>query len=433
MARKNKFVARREREEKQAALIRNIMIGIVVVVLLLMGYGYLDQTVFQNQKAVATVNDEKITIAQYQARVRLDRDNLIRQYVQYAQYAQFGLDVEGQFQQVEARFTDPVAIGKGSLDTIVNELIYKSEAVKLGITVSDEEVEKELRSALGYFPDGTPTAAPSATPVVFETSTLSAEQLALVTITPTPTDAPTSTPAPATATPTEAAEEPTQEAIPTVAVEPPPEATATPYTLEGFQQAYEETLPQYKEMGYSEEDFRALFEAQLYFNKLYDEITGDVPHESEYIWARHILLEDPTLAAIARERLLAGEDFGVVAAEASTDPSAAFNAGDLGWFTEGMMVEPFSNAAYALELGEISEPVETDFGFHIIQLLGRESRPLDATAYQRAQDVAFQTWLETTREDYTIEYFDDLWQSNTPTDPDLQQTLAELFGAQQPQ
>ncbi len=388
MASKNKFVARKEREEKQAALIRNISIGIVVVVLLLIGYGYLDQTVIQKQKAVATVNEEKITISEFQARVRLERDNLIRTYLDYAQYAQIGMDVEGQLQQIEANLGQPLQIGQNVLDTMINERIYKAEAEKLGITVSEVEVEEELQSALKYFPDGTPTSAPSATPVVFETSTLSPEQLKLVTVTPTATEAPTSTPAPATATPVEEEAEPTEEAIPTVV--PPPTLTATPYTLEGYQQAYKDTLPIYEEFGFTEESFRFLFESQLYYAKLYDEITADTPHEGEYIWARHILLEDATAAAIVRERLLAGEDFGTVAAEASTDPSAAYNAGDLGWFTKGMMVEPFSDAAFALELGEISEVVQTDFGFHVIQLLGRENRPLDEDAYQRSRDIAFQ-------------------------------------------
>ncbi|MCP4140526.1 MAG: hypothetical protein GY755_09595 [Chloroflexi bacterium] len=428
MASKNKFVARKEREEKQAALIRNIAIGVVIAVLLLIGYGYLDQTVIQKQKAVASVNEEKITISEFQARVRLDRENLINQYLQYAQFSQYGMDFEAQLQQIEANLAQPLQVGQNVLDTMINELIYKAEADKRGITVSEEDVEKELQAFLNYFPDGTPVPAPSATPVVFETSTLSPEQLELVTVTPTATEAPTSTPAPATATPEAEAEVSTEEAIPTVV--PPPTLTATPYTLEGYQQAYEETLPFYEEFGMTEESFRSLFEARLFYTKLYEEITADTPHESEYIWARHILVEDGTVAALIRERLLAGEDFAVVAAEASTDPSAAFNAGDLGWFTEGMMVAPFSDAAFALELGEISEVVQSDFGFHVIQLLGRENRPLDADAYQRSRDIAFQKWLEGTRAEYTIDTFDNLWLELVPSDPDLAETLAEIYGAQ---
>jgi len=424
---KNKFVARREREEKQAALIRNIAIGIVVIVLLLIGYGYIDQTFIQQQKAVATVNDEKITITQFQARVRLDRENLINQYLQYAQMAQnFGLDVSAQIQPIEARLSQPMLIGQDILETMINELIYRQEVDNYGITVSAEDIENELQASLDYFPEGTPVPPPTATPFVLEYSTLSPEQLKLVTITPTPTEAPTSTPTP---TATQAEEvEPTEEAAPTAV--PVPTLTAAPYTLEGYQQAYQDTLPFYAEFGLTEEDFRFLFESRLYYVKLYDEITADISHESEYIWARHILLEDPTVAALIREQLLAGEDFTVIAGEASIDPSAEFNGGDLDWFTEEMMVKPFADAAFALEIGEISEVVQTDFGFHVIQLLGRENRPLDENAYQRARDIAFQEWLAQTREGYKIETFDDIWLEAVPTEPDLQQTLAELYGGQ---
>ena len=419
---KNKFVARREREDKQATLIRNIAIGIVIAIVLLIGYGYIDQTFIQEQRAVATVNDEKITISQFQARVRLDRDNLINQYLQYGQLAQYGMDVEAQLQPIEARLSQPIQIGQDVLETMINELIYRQEAKNNDVTVSVEEIEDELQAFLGYFPKGTPVAPPTATPFVLEYSTLSPEQLKLVTITPTPTEAPTSTPAP-TATQVEEAE-----AAPTAV--PVPTLTATPYTLEGYQQAYQETLPFYTEYGLTEEGFRFLFESRLYYVKLYDKVTADTSHENEYIWARHILLEDPTAAALIHERLLAGEDFSMVATEASVDPSAAFNSGDLGWFTSGMMVKPFADAAFALEeIGEISEVIETDFGFHVIQLLGREDRPLDEATYQRARDIAFQEWLAQTREEYEIETFD-IWQSSVPTDPDLQQTLAEIYGGQ---
>lgn len=426
-----KHVARKEREEKQAALIRNIAIGIVVVVILLIGYGYLDQTIIQNQREVAIVNDEKITISQFQARVRLDRENLINQYIQYAQLAQqFGMDVAAQVQPIEARLNQPLLLGQNVLDTMVNELLYRQEATNQGITVSEEEIEKELQAFLNYFPDGTPTPAPTATQFVVANSTFSPEQLKLVTLTPTPTKAPTSTPgADPTATP--AAEvEPTEEeaAAPTPVLVPT--LTATPYTFDGYQQTYQDTLPIYTDMGLTEEDFRFLFESRLYYVKLYDVVTADVAHEGEYIWARHILLEESTLATIVRERLLAGEDFSVVAAEASIDPSAATNNGDLGWFTTGMMVEPFGATAFALEIGEISEVVQTDFGYHVIQLLGRENRPLDQNTYQGSRDLAFQEWLAQLREESNIEIFD-IWQENVPNEPDLEQTLAEIYSNQQ--
>lgn len=73
----------------------------------------------------------------------------------------------------------------------------------------------------------------------------------------------------------------------------------------------------------------------------------------------------------ARQRILNGEEFEKVAREVSEDPSAAQNGGYLGYFTALQMVYPFENAAYNLKVGEISEPVRSDFGFHIIKLINR--------------------------------------------------------------
>jgi hypothetical protein len=96
--------------------------------------------------------------------------------------------------------------------------------------------------------------------------------------------------------------------------------------------------------------------------------------------ARHILLQIPQGAAPAQEdsvralaeslraRLLAGEDFAGLAMEYSQDPGSGANGGDLGSFGRGDMVPPFEEAAFALEVGEVSEVVETSYGLHLIQV-----------------------------------------------------------------
>ena len=430
MTKKNKFVARKEREEKQAALIRNFAIGVVLVVVLLIGYGYIDQNFIQKTKPVATVGDEKITITQFQARVRLERRSLINQYIQYAQMGeQFGMDVSQQLQPMEFRLSNPMVIGQDILDTMINELIYRREGQKMGITVSSADIESEMQSAMGYYPDGSPTPAPTAEPFVAqENPTLSSEQLAIITVTPVPTTEPTSTPLPTEEVSVE--EDEASEAIPTVP--PIPTLTATPYTEDGYESVYQETLSMYTDIGLTEADYRFLFESQLYFDALYEEITADVSDTGVQIWARHILVPDAALAAVVFERLDAGEDFGALAAELSSDPSAEGNAGDLGWFGRGMMVPEFEDAAFAIaEIGDISEAVQTQFGFHIIQLLGREERPLDSQFLSRAKDEVFQAWVLEIRENYDIVTYDEFWQASVPTDPDLQQTLTELFGAPQ--
>lgn len=89
--------------------------------------------------------------------------------------------------------------------------------------------------------------------------------------------------------------------------------------------------------------------------------------ETEYN-ASHLLVETREEAAAAKARIDAGEDFADVAKEVSTGPSGP-NGGNLGWFSAGQMVTPFEDAVTSMSIGDLSDPVETQFGFHVITLL----------------------------------------------------------------
>ena len=96
-------------------------------------------------------------------------------------------------------------------------------------------------------------------------------------------------------------------------------------------------------------------------------------------------------AELARQRALAGEDFETLAREVSEDPSVSNNGGYLGYFTAMQMIRPFEDAAYALQPGEVSEPVRTDFGFHVIKVTGRRpdiGRVLAAHIFKRVPQDA---------------------------------------------
>ena len=107
--------------------------------------------------------------------------------------------------------------------------------------------------------------------------------------------------------------------------------------------------------------------------KVYDEAVKQVKNEEE-VHARHILVptEDEAKAILAQ--LKGGADFAALAKEKSKDPGAA-EGGDLGYFTKEQMVPEFAEVAFKLGKGQLSDPVKTQFGWHIIKVEDKRTRP----------------------------------------------------------
>ncbi|HWU18717.1 MAG TPA: peptidylprolyl isomerase [Devosia sp.] len=126
----------------------------------------------------------------------------------------------------------------------------------------------------------------------------------------------------------------------------------------------------------------------------YDKLVADFKPQEE-IRASHILVATEEEAKAIKAELDGGADFATIAKEKSIDPGAA-NGGDLGFFGKGMMVAPFEQAAYALtEIGQVSEPVQSQFGWHIIKLEEkRESTPptFEQVAGQLQQQLLMTTF-----------------------------------------
>ncbi len=138
---------------------------------------------------------------------------------------------------------------------------------------------------------------------------------------------------------------------------------------------------------------RQLRESALEFDTVISDAELEALYEDELpgaqVRARHILLNfdqrnetsrdsAQALAASLRDRVVAGESFAELAEEYSKDPASAANGGDLGFFTRTDMVPPFADAAFALAPGEVSEPVETIYGLHLIRTEERRVTPLDS-------------------------------------------------------
>jgi peptidyl-prolyl cis-trans isomerase C len=120
-------------------------------------------------------------------------------------------------------------------------------------------------------------------------------------------------------------------------------------------------------------------------HKTYDEAIKSMPPEEE-VHARHILVraqqgdekasdEAKKKIEVVIARLKKGEDFASIATEVTEDPSGKANGGDLGWFTKEQMVPEFSDTAFALKPGDISAPVHTQFGWHVVKTEEKRTKP----------------------------------------------------------
>ena len=92
---------------------------------------------------------------------------------------------------------------------------------------------------------------------------------------------------------------------------------------------------------------------------------------TEYVKASHLLVKTEDEALKIKEEITHGKDFAVAAKEVSLCPSGQ-NGGDLGYFTKGQMVKEFEDAAFSMEIGEVSNPIKTQFGYHLIYLTDKK-------------------------------------------------------------
>lgn len=136
---------------------------------------------------------------------------------------------------------------------------------------------------------------------------------------------------------------------------------------------------------------------------------------AEQVKASHILVEDEATAKKVKDKLAGGEDFSALAKEYSTDTTTKEQGGDLGFFGKGEMVAEFEEAAFSLKPNEISEPVKTEYGYHIIKLVekqeAKEANYEESKSEIKEQLISekmqteYATWLEEKKGEYEIENF----------------------------
>lgn len=378
-SRKEQAMTRVERERaRRLTIIVGVVLGIAAVVLI---GGLLYQLVFVPNSSVARVNDTSISVRDLDKESRFVQLQTISQLDQLIQLQQsFGSSDTGgffssQISQLQNELFSNEGLANRVMESMIDSELIRQLAAERGITAPEAEVQTRLESFI----------ATQQGMVTVPDATATAEALALAT--PTPTLAPSPTPTVTLTTPVT----PT-EVLPT--------PTVHVQTAEEFSTGLDQVLTNIASgSGLSAEDVRKIYVSsitgQILREQLTEQLGDEMPLSGEQVHARHILISVPPEAspeddalALAKaisitQQLNAGADFAALAAEFSDDTSNAASGGDLGFFGKGQMVQEFEDAAFGLGIDEISDPVRTQFGYHIIQVL--ETNP---------GNPDFTSWLE---------------------------------------
>lgn len=380
-SRKEAAMTKRERERaRRLTIIVGVVVGIALVVL---AAGLLYQSVVLPRTAVAKVNDQSISTNDLWKLTRFDQFQRINQLQNLLQF-QDQIDPGGQqgfftsqIQQLQSELINQEGSTNRVLEQMIDTELVRQLAAANNVTVSEAEVQAQLESLVAS-QQGAVTA-PEAT--------ATAEALALATPTPSPTPSPTPTTTVAST-------------LTTPIVTPEPTPTVHVQTADEFTTGLDQLLNNVSQgANISVADARKLYvelvTTQLLSNKLTEQLGEQMPLTGEQVRARHILISvaadateaDKQLAlgkAISiTQRLRSGEDFATLAQQYSDDTGSGQQGGDLGFFGRGQMVPEFEEVAFTQPIGEISDPVLSQFGYHIIEVLE-----------QQPGSPSFDAWLQ---------------------------------------
>lgn len=410
---------------RQLVLLVISIVSIALVLILAIGAYY--QYVHLPRQTVATVDGESITRSDYWDYRQYELLNQISQYQQFAQmlegeqgqqYLQLAAEADQEFRNVENATIDPMTV-----DEMITNTILMDALDEFGLEITDEEIDQrvvEFYTGMSIAEDEPgPTADPTAEAWATATAEaqeaeFEAEQEALEDAEADDngeTDDAESNDVESTddeASDDEEAEADVDDAD--ADVEPTPEPEPTPAeaeireTAEANQGDHQEFL--LDRAGISHEDFVEMFLLpDIARAKIQDHLAEDVATREEQVEASHILVATQDAAQVLYEQLTEdGADFAELAEAQSTDTQTAPNGGELGWFPRGVMVDEFDEVVFDLEVEEISEPFQSDFGWHVVLVTDRDDdRPIELQLLQQRRSQAFTDWLEERREAADIE------------------------------
>ena len=197
-----------------------------------------------------------------------------------------------------------------------------------------------------------------------------------------------------------------------------------------------------KQQGMTQQDLRDLMKEQIIVKSAIDQnIKVTDAQLADYLAKNHALLDQPKqvrarhilvatlpIALLVETRLKSGGDFAALAKQYSSDPGTKDKGGELGFFTQGAMVKEFSDAAFAMKPGQISQPVHSPYGYHIIQL--EEIKPAQIATLANSKQKIKDQMLSSQEQTQTPEFLDKLKSGANVTINDPR--FSDLFPSPQP-
>ena len=467
--RRKEYKSRAERDRMWERRIVAAAIALLVVSVAVLGGAILYEKVITPRQAITTVNGESISTSDFQDRVRFMRWLTAQQIRDF--YVLTGGDINTLQQYASQQLNElqnPTSMGSQVLSEMEEELVIRQAAQEMGITVDQAAVDEQVNNYMGQrvgleppvqeTPTPTITATITPTPLVSPTPsntprpTNTATLTSTPTITPTPTNAtpvPSSTPGPSltatlTSTPTITF---TPSITPTPTLTPTPTATLEPSQIVATLD--QEASNFYKQANsaasVSRDEVRQIFYYDALRKAVLNELSKDIPPDQLQVNSRHILFafnpdnpSDPTpptdeqkAAAKARAEaaltaLKDGEPFADLAKAESNDTGSGALGGELGWASPDTYDPAFKDAVVNATIGEIIGPIETQFGYHIIQVEAREVRTLSSSDLSSLRQKAYQDWLDGEKNQAKITRRSD-WLDRIPTDPTYDSLLGDIL------
>jgi parvulin-like peptidyl-prolyl isomerase len=398
------------------------MIAIVGLIVVILGGGAVYEYVIKPNAVLAEVNGHEIQRKDYWKYQSVALYNQARQYESFAMQTQG--DQQQQFLQFAASFDAQRDDVWGSTDvssTTINQMIedqiYLDGAESLGVTVTDEDAE--LYALNQFAPVDTPLMTPQPSPTMIPERAQAATETAEAIASPV-SGTPQASPVAATPEASPVVDSATPQATPVIESTPVSSPEATP-NLDDARTAAEAEFDIFQSNVFddahmSQDDYIRLWvKPQMVRDQVNHEIISQVSQTAEQVNASHILVATEDLANQLYEQATGGADFEALAKANSTDTATAPTGGQLGWFTRLEVDPALADAAFALEPGQIGEPVQTEYGWEIVRVSEKEdNRPLTDAQYTLATTDATDAWVETQRAESDISSDHDTTPTTTP-------------------